>query len=213
MSIYIYMLVISLGTVSGSMGVCHIFTALEVWVLGIHSILFTLTTTTYACTADIKLLSAEGCNLPERKNSSVSDSCHWTQPAEHVTEKHHPNFRSVALTVVSTERVILNGRINRSNPETAAKVYQSSPDVPPRVEAAGINKRRPTDVLSTNDCQFLEVELYDAQSDRVDRSKFQSLNKAACAMMCAGLMCFSFSFMCCELPLPCTNGNSHSKMC
>ena len=50
----------------------------------------------------------------------------------------------------------------------------------------------------TKDSQFLEIELYDVQASSVDHSKFQNLNKTACAMMYAGLICFCHSFMCCK---------------
>ena len=87
--------------------------------------------------------------------------------------------------------------MSRSNPETAVKVFQSSLNAP-RVDAAEVFKGNPTVKLNTKDSQFLEIDLYDVQANRIDHSKFQSLNKAACAMMYAGLMCLCLSFMCCE---------------
>ena len=101
------------------------------------------------------------------------------------------------------ERIPHSARLSTlSTPETAAE----EGGLLRRVDAANVVKQRPSAVLKTADCQFMEVEIYDVQSDRADYSKFQSLNMAACAMMYAALMCFSLSVMCCKFPLQCVNG-------
>ena len=109
---------------------------------------------------------------------------------------------SAESTVDTTDRVSPTARLIGNNSETAAnKEFQSSHDVPPEVDAAEVVERRPTAVLKTGEDRFPEAEIYDVRLHRIDHSKFQSLNMAACAMMCIALMCFSLSFMFCKFPL------------
>ena len=149
-------------------------------------------------TADTELQPREGSSPPPRRTTSVSSDC--TQ-SEHVTEGDLPNSPTAASTMVTIERMSLPAKTNENNSEAAGKnnvqgLHNVSPlDKTDSVRAIG---RRSTDVL-TKDGQFLEVEIYDVQSNRVDHSKFQSMNKAACAMAYAALMCFSLSLMCCKL--------------
>ena len=158
-------------------------------------------------TADTELQPREGSSLPSRRTTSVSYSSDCTQ-SEHVTEGDLPNSPTAASTMVAIERMSLPAKTNENNSEAAGKnnvqgLHSVSPlDKTDSVRAIG---RRSTDVL-TKDGQFLEVEIYEMQSDRVDHSKFQSMNKAACAMMYAALMCFSLSLMCCKFPLHCMKG-------
>ena len=158
-------------------------------------------------TADIELQPREGSSPPPRRNTSVSYSSDCTQ-SEHVTEGDLPNSPTAASTMVTIERMSLPAKTNENNSEAAGKnnvqgLHNVSPlDKTDSVRAIG---RRSTDVL-TKDGQFLEVEIYDVLSNRVDHSKFQSMNKAACAMMYAALMCFSLSLMCCKFPLHCMKG-------
>ena len=152
---------------------------------------------------EIELQSRERRNPPARKNIVDSDSCDRTQSAEHMAEEDLPNSPSAASTVITNEGTNPPAQMSRSNSATA------------RIEAdlAGANERRPSDVL-TKEGQFLEIELYEEQSDRIDHSKFQRLNIPACAMMYAGLMCLCLSFMCCELPLHALyEWYGHSGMC
>ena len=152
-------------------------------------------------TANIELQIEEKSIPPARQNASVSDSCDRMQAAEHVTEEDLPHSPSVVFTVDTTERMSPPARLNGNNSETTSnEEFQSLHDVPPKVDAARAIQRRPTAVI-TREGQFLEVEMYNAQYHRVDRSKFQSLNMAACAMMCIALMCFSLSIMFCKFQL------------
>ena len=153
----------------------------------------------HAHTASAELQSTERCHSPVRPKSSVSDTWNRTQST---AEEDLPTFHSV-LTVDMAERIPHSARLSvLSTPETAAK----EGGLLRRVDAANVVKQRPSAVLKTADSQFMEVEIYDVQSDRVDYSKFQSMNKAACAMMYAALMCFSLSLMCCKFPLHGMNG-------
>ena len=148
-------------------------------------------------TADTELQPREGSSPPPRRNTSVSYSFDCTQ-SEHVTEGDLPNSPTAVSTMVTIERMSPPAETNVYNSIVAGKNdVQGSPlGKTNSVRAIG---RRSTDVL-TKDGQFLEVEIYDVQPNRVDHSKFQSMNKAACAMMYAALMCFSLSVMCCKLP-------------
>ena len=148
-------------------------------------------------TADTELQPREGSSPPPRRNTSVSYSFDCTQ-SEHVTEGDLPNSPTAVPTMVTIERMSPPAETNVYNSIVAGKNdVQGSPlGKTNLVRAIG---RRSTDVL-TKDGQFLEVEIYDVQPNRVDHSKFQSMNKAACAMMYAALMCFSLSVMCCKLP-------------
>ena len=158
-------------------------------------------------TADTELQPREGSSPPSRQTTSVSYSSDCTQ-SELVTEGDLPNSPTAVSTMVTIERMSLPAKTNENNSEAAGKtnvqgLHNVSPlDKTDSVRAIG---RRSTDVL-TKDGQFLEVEIYDMQSDRVDHSKFQSMNKAACAMMYAALMCSSLSLMCCKFPLHCMKG-------
>ena len=78
---------------------------------------------------------------------------------------------------------------------------QNSLDITPGVDDAVANDRRPTAVLKEREVQFLEADVYNMQPHRIDRSKFQSLNMAACTMMYSALMCFSLSIVCCKFLL------------
>ena len=130
-----------------------------------------------------------------RPKNSVSHSWKRTQSTEETTEEDLPTFHSV-LTVDTAERMSRSARLSRlSNPESA--VEESG--LLREADAADVVNQRPSAVLKTAESQFLEVEIYDLQPDRTDYSKFQSLNKAACAMAYAALMCFSLSVMCCKL--------------
>ena len=140
--------------------------------------------------ADIELQYREGSNPSARPQS-----------AGHVSTEDLLHSPSAASTVVSTERMNPTARLIGNNSKTAAnKEFQSSHDVPPEVDAAEVVERRPTAVPKREDW-FLEAEIYDVQPRRIDLSKFQSLNMAACAMMCIALMCISLSFMFCKFPL------------
>ena len=149
----------------------------------------------HAHTASAELQSTERCNSPVRPKNSVSHSWKRTQSTEETAEEDLPTFHSI-LTVDTAERMSRSARLSRlSNPETA--VEESG--LLREADAADVVNQRPSTVLKTAENQFMEVEIYDLQSDRTDYSKFQSMNKAACAMMYAALMCFSLSLMCCKL--------------
>ena len=152
-------------------------------------------------TTDIELHYREGRNPPERKNDSVFDSGNRTQSEEHMTEEGGlPNSPYRPASIVATEGTSPSARMISSNSETAVvKEFQSSLDEPSSiVDATEVVKRRPTALLKTRQNPFMEAEIYDVQFHRLEYSKFQRLNTPACAMMYAGLMCFSLSFMCCE---------------
>ena len=153
-------------------------------------------------TADTELQPREGSSPPPRRNTRVSYSFDCMQ-SEHVTEGNLPHFPTTASTMVTIERMSPPAKTNENNSKAAGKNdVQGLHNVSPlgKTDSVRAIGRRSTDLL-TKDGQFLEVEIYDMQPDRVDHSKFQSMNKAACAMMYAALMCFSLSLMCCKFPL------------
>ena len=158
-------------------------------------------------TADTELQPREGSSPPPRQNASVSSSSDCAQ-SEHVTEGELPNSPTAESTIVTIERMSPPAKTNENNSKTAGKNDGQGLHNVSRlgktdsVRAIG---RRSADV-PTEEGQFLEVEIYDVQHNRVDHSKFQSMNKAACAMMYAALMCFSLSLMCCKFPLHCMKG-------
>ena len=130
-----------------------------------------------------------------RPKCSVSDSWKRTRSTEETAEEDLPTFHSV-LTVDTAERMSRSARLSiLSTPKPA--VEESG--LLHGVDAADVVNQRHSGVLKTAESQFMEVEICDVQSDRADYSKFQSMNKAACAMMYAALMCFSLSLMCCKL--------------
>ena len=139
---------------------------------------------------DVGLQSRGGRDVPASNNVSVSDSCGRIQSAEHMAEEDHPNSRSAASTVITNEGTNLSAKRNGNNSETAINETDSA-----------VAKEKSTTEVIKKEGQFLEVELYNVQSDSIDHNKFQSLNIPACAMMCTGLMCSSLSFMCSKLPL------------
>ena len=67
-------------------------------------------------------------------------------------------------------------------------------------EVDSLAKRRPSAVLKARNAKFLDAEVYDVQLLRMDLSKFQSLNKATCAMVYITLTCFSLSILCRKFP-------------
>ena len=159
-------------------------------------------------TADTELQTREISNPPTRKNGSVSDSGNLTQPSEPVTKEKLAKSPEAALTAVSIKGTISPANMKRHNSETAGNDdVQSLHNASPAATADSVltNERRLTAVLK-KEGQFLEIELHKAQTHRINHSKFQSLNKAACALMYAGLFCLCLSFICCEFPPQCMNG-------
>ena len=160
--------------------------------------------------ADTELQTREISNPPTRKNGSGSDCGDLTQTSEPVTKENLAKSPDAALTAVSIKGTIPPANMKRHNSETASNddvqsLHDASPV--PIADSVVTNERRPTAVLRTEG-QFLEIELHKAQTHRINHSKFQNLNKAACAMMYAGLMCLCLSFMCCEFPPQCMSAVS-----
>ena len=154
-------------------------------------------------TVNIELPIEERNNPPVRQNASVPNYCDRMQAAEDMTKENHPSSLNAVPTVATTERINSFPRLNGNNSRTAAnKEFQNTLAVPPRVDAVEAKERRPTALLKT--VQFLEADVYDVQPHRVDYSKFQSLNKAACDMVYIALMCFSLSIVCCKFSYTCS---------
>ena len=106
---------------------------------------------------------------------------------------------SADMVLQSEERHASPVRQDEGNCSTMPEErFPGTLDTTIRVDDAVADDRRPTAVLKGMEVQFLESEVYDVLPHRIDHSKFQSLNQAACVVVYISLMCFSLSSVCCK---------------
>ena len=109
---------------------------------------------------------------------------------------------SVTTELPATEEQVVRKQ-KHSNALSAPEEDSSSGAVTSEHDIAEVDslaKRRPSAVLKARNAKFLDAEVYDVQLLRMDLSKFQSLNKATCAMVYITLTCFSLSILCRKFP-------------
>ena len=105
---------------------------------------------------------------------------------------------SLPTELPATEEQVVR-KHKHSNTSSAPEEDSSSGAVTSEHDIAEVDslaKRRPSAVLKARNAKFLDAEVYDIQLLRMDLSKFQSLNKATCAMVYITLSCFSLSILC-----------------